>query len=642
MIVSFRRQQMKARPGRSALLLSLCVYWLIPQAGLVAQTKGEPQPAPSDYATGPTWFPTVFRPYQEQPILPLVLENSPRLESLLHDGTLELTLADAVALALENNLDIAVQRYLPNFAQIDVLRAKSGQAARGFSGALIPGGLSAGALGAGVTGTSAGSGVGSAGGITGGGGAVQVGATGNFDPSFNFNFSWDRVTSPLNTIQVSGVPTVTGYTTAYSGSYAQLFHEGGSYSLALSGQRQSSTQQYLTFNPAVVTRFALGFNQPLLNGFGLLPNERFIRVARNNTKVSEEVFRQQVVTTVVLVENTYWDLAALQENVRVAEQSLAVSQRLYKDNQMRLEIGTMSPLDVTTAEAQVAASIRDLTVAQTNVQMQEATLKNILTKKVSPELDAARIVIRDRMPEPKDSDLPDLQTALAAALENRPDLKQAERNLLNQDVSIKYTENNLLPSASVFGFYAGSGLQGNGANLATGAVDALSQTFQGSFPEYAGGLTVSIPLRNRVAQADNVRSQLEGKQLRVSLQRSRNQVALEVRKAIIGMIQGKAQVEAAHQATRLARETWEGEQQKLEAGAATSYQVILRERDLIAAEQAEVTAVAGYAKAIVEMDRSMGATLDRNGIEFGDALSGTVSKMPITPFTLRGSNKEAK
>lgn len=633
---------MKPRPGRSTLLITLCIYWLMPMAGLVAQTRRDPQVAPTDYATGPSWFPSILRPYEERTIPPLVLENSPRLESLVHGGNLELTLADAVALALENNLDIAVQRFVPNFAQIDVLRTKSGQAARGFSGALVPSGLSAGALGAGVSGTGAGTGVGSAGGITGGGGAVQISPTGNFDPSFNFNFSWDRVTSPLNTVQVSGVPTVTGYTTAYTGSYAQLFHEGGSYSLSLSGQRQSSTQQYLRFNPAVVTRFAFAFNQPMLNGFGFAPNERFMRVARNNTKVSEEVFRQQVITTVVLVENTYWDLAALQESVKVAEQSLAVSARLYKDNQMRLEIGTMSPLDVISAEAEVAARTRDLTVARTNVQMQEATLKYILSKRVSPELDMARIVIKDRMPEPKDSDLPDLQTALAAALENRPDLKQAERNLENQDVAIRYTENNLLPSANAFGFWAGSGLQGNSASLVTGAVDALSQTFQGSFPEYAGGLTLSVPLRNRVAQADNVRSQLEGKQLRVSLQRSRNQVAVEVRKAIIGMIQGKAQVEAAHQATRLARETWEGEQQKLQAGASTSYQVILRERDLITAEQAEVTAVAGYAKAMVEMDRAMGATLDRNGIEFADALSGTISKTPVTPFTLRGSNKEAK
>jgi outer membrane protein TolC len=572
----------------------------------------------------------------------MTLTNSPRLESLISGGKLELSLADALALALENNLDIAVQRYIPRFAQTDVLRTQSGQAARGFTGALIPGGLSAGALGAGVTGAGAGSGVGSAGGITGGGGAVQVGPTGNFDPSLNFNFSWDRVSSPLNTTQVSGVPVSTGQTTAFSGSYAQLLPQGTSYSLTLSTQRQSSTQQFLRFNPAAVSRFALGFNQPLASGFGKLPNERFIRVARNNVKVADEVFQQQVITTVVTVANAYWDLAAARENVRVAEQSLGVSERLLKDNQFRVEVGTMSPLEVVSAEAEVAARTRDLTVARTNLQLQEAALKNLLSKKVDQALDAAGIVIKDPMPEPRDSDLPALSVALGFALENRPDLRQAERNLQNQDVSNRFTENNLLPGVSVFGFYAGSGLYGDSSAGQGGLWDALGQTFRADYPEYAGGATVSVPLRNRVAQADNIRSQLEGQQLRVGLQRSRNQVSLEVRQAVIGIIQGKAQVQAAHEATRLAREIWQGEQNKLEAGASTSYDVILRERDFVTAEQAELTAVAGYAKAMVELDRAMGATLRHNGIEFADALSGTVTKMPAPPSGSPKTRPEVK
>jgi outer membrane protein len=633
---------MQVRLERSTLLLVLCIYTLIPQTGLKAQTKINQDAAATNEIVAPKWFPTIFRPYQEQVVPHVVLENSPRLESLLRDGKLELTLADALALALENNLDIAVQRYIPKFAQTDVLRTQSGQAARGFEGASIPGGLSAGALGAGVSTSGTGTGVGSAGGITGGGGAVSVGSTGNFDPSFSFNLSWDRVISPLNTQVVAGVPVVTGTTTAFSSSYAQLFHTGTSYSLSLSGQRQTSTQKNLLFNPADVARFALGANQPLLNGFGRLPNERFIRVARNNTKVSEQVFQQQIITTAVLVENTCWDLAAFQQNVRVAEQSLAVSERLLRDNQARVEIGTMSPLEVVSAEAEVAARTRDLTIASTNLQLQEATLKNMLVKKVSPELDAARIVIKDTMPEPRASDIPELQPALASAFEKRPDLKQAESSLFNQDIAAQFTTNSLLPGAAVFGFYAGSGLGGQGTQTETGLLNALGQSFKGDYPEYAGGLTLTIPLKNRVAQADNLRSQLEGQQLRISLQRSRNQVSLEVRKAIIGMIQGKAQVEAAHEAVRLAREMWQGEQNKLEAGASTSYQVILRERDFIAAQQAEVVAMAGYAKAMVELDRATGSTMGRNGIEFADALSGKVTKMPVTPFSSREPAREVK
>ncbi len=627
---------------RAGLFVALCLYALTPQMPANAQQPKDLPSKTGETSAPPGRFQRIIGPYQEKVLPQLKLTNSPRLESLLKNGKIELSLADALALALENNLDIAVQRYIPQFAQIDVLRTLSGQAARGFTGALIPGGLSAGALGAGVTGSGAGAGVGNAGGITGGGGAVQVGATGTFDPSLSFNLSWDRVSSPLNTIQVSGVPTVVGQTTAFSGNYAQMLPQGTSYSLTLSTQRQSSTQQFLRFNPAAVSRFALGFNQPLLNGFGRAPNERFIRVARNNTKVSEEVFQLQVITTVVTVTNAYWDLFAARENVRVAEQSLEVSDRLYQDNKFRVDVGTMSPLEVVSAEAEVAGRTRDLTVARTNLQLQEAALKDLLSKQVTPELDAASIVLTDTMPEPKDSDLPDLRIALGLALENRPDLRQAERNLQNQDASTRFTENNLLPSVSVFGFYAGSGLQGNGSGEQSGLWDALGQTIKASFPEYAGGTTLSIPLRNRVAQADNIRSQLEEQQLKVGLQRSRNQVSLEVRKAAIGVIQGRAQVQAARQATRLAREIWQGEQNKLEAGASTSYQVILRERDFIAAEQADLTAEAGYVKALVEMDRAMGATLRRNGIEFGDALGGTVTKLPVPPSTTSNSKREVK
>jgi outer membrane protein TolC len=633
---------MKRAGIRMALRPVFCVCILFSPALLLAQTAEDSKSAIVDYSKEPDWFPTILRPYQEQKTPPVILENSPRLGSLIRDGKLELTLADAIALTLENNLNIAVQRLIPNFAQIDVLRTKSGQAARGFQGASIPGGLTSGALGAGVSGGGTGSGVGSAGGISGGGGAVSVGSTGSFDPSLSMNFSWDRATTPLNTIQVSGVPVVTGVTTAFSSTYSQLFQQGASFSVSLSGQRQSSTQKNLLYNPAAVSRFSLSFNQPLLNGAGFLSNQRFIRIARNNIKVSEEVFRLQIVNTIVQVENAYWDLAAQQENVRVAEQALSVSQRLLNDNQIRLDVGTMSPLDVTSAEAEVAARTRDLTIARTNLQLQEANLKNILSKGISSELDMASFVLTDPMPEPKDSDLPTLETALENAFEKRPDFRQAQINLENQDIALKFTQKSLLPNAAIFGFYAGAGLQGDTATSQSGIWDSFSQAFQGTYPEYAGGMSMTIPFRNRVAQADNLRTQLETNQIKIGLQRSRSQIELEVRKGIIGLIQGKAQVEAAHQAVRLARAIWEGEQNKLDAGSSTSYQVILRERDLIAARQAEVSAVAGYSKAKVEMDRSTGRVFESNGIEYSDALSGTISKMPVSPFTSGGSNKEGK
>jgi outer membrane protein TolC len=630
---------MRKHPCTPALSICLCIYWLASQTFILAQSQNSDFPQLKDYASNSSGVLSVFRNFSQRPVPRLVLDNSPRIEALIHDGKLELTLADALALALENNLDIAVQRYVPEFAQTDVLRSQAGQSPRGFTGGITPGGLTSGALGAGVSGTGAGAGVGSAGGITGGGGAVQVGASGNFDPTLTVNFSFDRVTSPLNTNVVSGIYNVVGQNAAFTASYAQMFAPGTSYSLTLNGQRQSSTQQNLLYNPASVTRFALGVNQPLLNGFGRENNQRYIIVSRNNTKVAEDVFRLQVITTVVAVENAYWDLAALQKTVQVAEQALSVSEQLYKDNQVRLDVGTMSPLDVTSAEAEVAGRVRDLTVARTNVQLQEATLKNMLVKSVTPQVDAARIVIRDPMPEPSQADIPDLQLALANALETRPELRQAEINLRNQQVSVNFTEDALKPGFAVFGFYAGAGLQGTTAAASSGMKDAFGQSFNASYPEYAGGFSLNIPLRNRSAQADNLRSQLEKNQLLISRQRSRNTISMEVRKAIIGLVQGKAQVEAARKATTLAREMWEGEKSKLEAGASTSYQVILRERDFTTAQNAEVAAMITYAKALVEMDRSRGITLERNGIGYSDALSGKISKTPVTPFS-SGVSKE--
>jgi outer membrane protein TolC len=634
---------MRKHPCTPAPLIVLCIYWLASQTFVFAQSKNDDFPQLKDYQSNSSGILSVFRNFRERSVSRLVLDNSPRIETLIHDGKLELTLADALALALENNLDIAVQRYVPEFSQTDLLRSQAGQSPRGFTGGTTPGGLTSGALGAGLSGTGAGAGVGSAGGITGGGGAVQVGASGNFDPTLSVNFSFDRVTSPLNTNVVSGIYNVIGQNAAFTASYAQMFAPGTSYSLTLNGQRQSSTQQNLLYNPASVTRFALGVNQPLLNGFGSENNQRYIIVARNNTKVAEDVFRLQVISTVVAVENAYWDLAALQKNVQVVERALAVSEQLYKDNQVRLDVGTMSPLDVTSAESEVAGRVRDLTVARTNVQLQEATLKNMLVKNVSPQVDAAQIVLRDPMPEPSQTDIPDLQRVLASALETRPELRQAQINLRNQNVSVDFTQDALKPSFAVFGFYAGSGLQGTRTTTAdsSGMADAFGQSFNASYPEYAGGFSMAISLRNRTAQADNLRSQLEKNQLLISQQRLRNTISMEVRKAIIGLIQGKAQVEAARKAAGLAREMWEGEKNKLEAGASTSYQVILRERDFTNAQNAEVAAMITYAKALVEMDRSRGITLDRNGIEYSDALSGKISKTPVTSFSLRGS-KEVK
>ncbi|HTS30657.1 MAG TPA: TolC family protein [Bryobacteraceae bacterium] len=621
-------------------VLSGLAAWLSGTAILFAQdvakdTSGMSQGFVESYSKTPGLFPRVWRPYLPQQVPLPILENSPRLDTLIHDGKLQLSLADAIALTVENNLDIVVSRYVLPFSETDILRTKSGQAARGFTGALVPGEFNAGAIGAGVTSTGSTGGTGNAGGITGGGGAVSIGPAGAFDPTVSFGFSFDRVTSPLNSLVVSGIPTTTSYATAFSASYAQLFTTGASYSVSLSALRQSTTQKNTLYNPDVTSRLSIGFNQPLLATAGRLPNERFMMVAKTNLNTAQEVFRMQVMTSVAQLENAYWDFAAFQENVRVAEQSVAAAKELMDETQKQVQIGTMSRLDLVTAESQLAASQRDLIVAQTNLQQQETSLKQLVSKKSNKLLDSATVVVTDMLPEPLESDLPALDRALDEARKNRPEMRESINNLGNQDIAIQYTRNNQKPSLSVFGLYASSGLGGNTTVTTGGAVDSLSQSFGAGYPETAAGLSFGASIRNRSAQADSIRAQLEKNQQVVTMQSTRNQIDLSVRQARVGIIQGRAQVLAAHEAVRLAQLTLEAERKKLEIGASTSYNVVLRERDLVTAQYADVQALDAYARALVAIGQAIGDTLERNRIQLGDAVSGTVVNLP-SPFRAQG------
>lgn len=631
--------------------MGVLLFWST--AGQLTAQAPQGQGFLKDYSKGPKWYTNVIAPYRQQTIPTLSLENSPRLHDLIHDGKLQLSMADALALAIENNLDIAVERQIVPMAQTDVMRSDSGSAARGFTGATIPLGLSAGALGAGVSTAVAGGGVGNAGGISGGGGAVNIAPVGTFDPTVNYAFSWDRTVSPLNSLVVAGVPSVTTYSTSLSGSYTQLLPTGTSYFVSLNGLRSSSTQQSLLLDPDTATRMSIGFNQPLLSGLGLKPNLRFVLVAQNNENVSGAIFRTQLQATMLQVENAYWDMAEFQANVKVAQDSLVAAQRLFEDSQRQERVGTLAPLDVVSAQSAVAGAQRDLVVAQTNFQIQEITLKSLLSKRPDPELEAAEIVTTDPLPAPRESDIPALQDVLAEAFRARPDLQVAQMNLLNERISTQYTSNNLLPTGNAFGQYAASGLQGNctvsakatcnlpgvvapGTVVTAGTGASLVQMVQATFPEESIGFSLTLPIKNRAAQADNIRAQFEMQQAQISLQSLQNAAELTIRQAMIGLVQGKSQIEAAQEAVLLAQQSLDAEQKKLAVGASTFYNVILQQRDVTTAQYAEIQAADGYAKALVSMDQARGTMLERNGMTYNDALQGQITKQPAPPF-----NKES-
>jgi outer membrane protein len=611
-------------------------------ARLGAQVQAEQKtPSVVDY-TRTSIFPNFFQPYTSPMVPEAPMSNSQRLQSLIRDGKLQISIDDAIALALENNLDIAVARYGPAYAETDIVRTKSGGAARGVSGAFTSSALFAGAIGGGISGGGGGGQTG-AGGATGGSGATNVGSVGSFDPIAGFSFGWDRRTTPLGTIAVTGVPFLTSQSSSYSGFVGQRFQTGTSYVVGMSGARSSTTSLTALFNPQVVSAFFVGLNQPLLKGFGYRSNAIFIRQAKTNRKVADSVFRQQVITTVSQVLTLYWDLVYYRDNVRVAERSLALAEKTLSDNKRQVEIGTLAPIEVVRAESEVATRQQELIVAQTSLRQQQNLLKTALAKQVDDQLAAAEIEPTNPLPVPKAEDIPPLDEALKVAAQNRPELEQADLNLQNQELVVKSNRNGLLPQFDIFASYSGSGLSGNrlirdntGQVIdvdPNGALQALTQTMQGQFPDYSVGFSFQVPIRNRSAQADAARALLERRQLRAQLQRTKNQVAQEVRNAEIALIQAKAQIEAAQKAVVLAQQTLDAEQKKFQLGESTVFMVIQAQRDLVAAEVAEVQARSTYAKALTQFSQSTGTTLEKHNIQFSDALEGKVARNPNIPGT---------
>ncbi len=606
----------------------------------------------TDYANR-RWFPDLWSPY-EMPYVPETkMKNSERLQSLMSDGKIHLTLLDIVELALENNLDIAVARYNIAYAHTDLLRTQGGGAPRGINGGFTSSALYSGAVGSGVSASTSGVST-STGGVSGGANSIQLGG-GTFDPEAFFSMGWNQNLSPLGTNVVTGVPYEFNQGASYFTGVVQEFQTGTSYEVVLGGQRYKNNALTDAFNPEVYTEMAVGFTQPILNGYGRRVNSLFIRIARNDMKEADSVFRQQVMTTMGTVLNEYWDFLSDKENVRVKEQALAYSQKLLEDNKKQVQIGTLAPISVVQAESEAASDEQALIVAQTNLQQQGELIKTAIAKRVEGDLTSAQIDAMDKLPEPKPNDIPSVDEALKLAYANRPEIEQTELNLRDEEYNLAARRNSLLPSLNVYGTYAATGLSGhqavcaaNEAALATycetslgtipapsiapdGVSQALTQTLQGRYKNYSLGVNLAFPIRNRQAQADMARALLERRQFETQLQQTKNTIAQSVRTAVIGVIQAKAQIDAAVKATEYARETLEAEQKKFELGESTVFLVIQMQRDLATAEGNEVTARTTYAKALTSYQQSVGTLLADYNVELSDAIQGTVTHAPNIP-----------
>jgi outer membrane protein TolC len=618
-----------------------------------------------NYANGRSPFPNVAAPYTPRQVPPPKLANSTRIDQLLHDGQMMLSLDDAIALALENNLDIAIARYNMPIADTDILRSKAGASTLGVNTGLVQGtpGGGVGTIGAGGIGTSGtgatgggagGTSTGTGGAGTGTGGLVlsTVGAgapIGSYDPILTSGLTIEHLTSPVAN-PLAGATFLQQNTGTANFGWLQSFATGTTLNVNFNNQRQTTNSFFSELSPLLNSGMRISITQHLLQGLSLNSNRRFIRIARNNREISDVAFRNQVINTVSQVQNIYWDLVSAYEDVKVKERSLALAEKTLSDNRKQVEIGTLAPIEIVRAESQVAASNQQLIVSRTNLQLQELLMKNAITRNMTdPLLAEARVVPSDTMALPGTEPVTPVQDLINDAFNHRPELAQSRIDLINREITRKATRNALLPSVDLVGWYGNSALAGNTNPLAlcsanpsnpfcfntarnpSGFGDAFSTLFGYSYPDYAVGLNLSIPIRNRAAQATQVRSDLEYRQAQLLLQQLQNQVAIEVRNAQFAVTQNRAQVAAAQKAEQLAVESLNAEQKKYALGASTTTLVLQAQRDLTQAQSNTVAALAAYQKSKVELDRVTGLTLTHEGIVMADAERGEVKTMPHVP-----------
>ena len=585
------------------------------------------------------------RTYRPTEVAPVNLTNSNRLEALLRAGNLYLSLQDAIALALENNIDLEIQRYGAQTQDANILRALAGGALRGATPAVQAGPTSASTNQIGLT-QSAATTAANAGNNT---GALvqQTGSTiQNFDPTITGSLGFGQFTQPQNISVVSGLIGLIQQTDTSNFQLNQAFTTGTSYALGYSEVRNKVNTYTYTYNPYLTGTLSFTITQRLLQGFGRAVNTRNIVIAKNSREQADLSFKEQVITTTVGVMDLYWDLVSFIDNVKSKQQSLAYNQKLYDDNKKQVEIGTLAPIAIVQAEASVASAQQDLIVAQTQVLQQETTLKNVLSRNgvQSPSLVDAHVIPTDRIRVPEVEPIQPYQDAVATALSARPELGQQRINVTNNKVNARGSKAELLPTLNAFATLNNNGLTG-AANqvLAPGALpgtravnpyfvggagNLLGQLFGRNFPDYNLGVQLTMSIRNRTAQADYILDQLTIRQSELNLQKLENTVRQEVQNAIIGRQQARAAYQSAVKARILQEQTLDAEQKKLSLGASTIFNVILVQRDLANAQAVELAAADTYQKAVVELDRATGQTLAANNISIEEAFRGSVSRPP--------------
>ncbi len=629
-----------------------------------APASAEPQAVHlQDYSKPRSAFPHFLQPYRPQEVAQPNLGNSPRMDSLMHDGKIYLSIDDAIALALENNLDIDIARYNLNIADTDYLRAKSGANILGVNAGIVQntpgggvGGLG-GTVGSGTGGTTvAPSGVG-----TGTNGLVSstlgIGSTiTSFDPVVTSTLQLDKDDTE-STSAPSLIPVVGQNTYTANFAYTQGFQWGTALSVGFNNTHIATNSPESLLTPEVSSNFQFRITQNLLQGFGSLPNLRFIRIAKNNREISDVAFRLQIITTVDQIEDIYWDLVYAYENVRVQQEALTYAQKALTDTKQQAQVGTAPPIQVASAQSTVSTDEQNLILAQNNLELEKLLVKNALSRSVEdPTLAEADMIPTSTMQVPQEEAVVPTQDLINQALAHRAELVESRIDLTSRDLNSKAVRNAMLPTLDAFAYYGGSGVGGNltvpactptltsecyvalpppfANSKAVGYGGTLNQLVNSTAPDKGVGLTLNIPLRNREAQANQVRAELEYRQAQVRLHQLENQVRIEVRNAQFDVKQNRAAVQAAQYAVDFARQTLDADQQKLKVGLTTTTAILQDASVLTTSESNLVSAKAAYEKSRVELDRATGLLLDHSNIDIADATRGQVRRLPRVPYVV--------
>ena len=615
-----------------------------------------------NFAKGVSSFPKIWQPYISRSVSPPNLTNSALIDSVIRDGKIYLSLDDAIALAVENNLDLAIQRYNLTTADTDILRTSSGAAALGVNAGLVQGtpGGAAGSTASGGTGSaSTGSTGGGAGGTSVGVGGAGAGAAGivssttgegpvidSFDPLVTGgSILGERATTPQSNVIFTGTQTLIQNTTNANFLYTQGFATGTLMQVAFNNNRNTSNALFNTLSPGLTSSFRFTLRQHLWQGFGLDPNLRWIRIARNNREIMDVAFRLQVMTTVSQIENIYWDLVNAYENVQVQQRALELADKTLSDTQKQVDIGTLAPITVVQSKSSVATARQNLILAQTNLQLQQLLMKNAVTRNTADSILAvAPVIPTDTLQIGEAFEVRPVEDLIQQALQVRPEIIQSRINLTNKKVGTKAIKSLLRPTVDLYAFYGASGQSGQQNPLCPigdiqctstippgGWGSAFQDLFNSSGPDKGVGVNIQVPIRNRQVQADQVRSELEYRQSEVAVQQQENTIVLQVRQAQFTLQQNYAALQAAVAARDYASQNLDAEQKKYSLGASTSTLVLQASSALTQAESNVLAAATNYEKSRVQLDLSTGETLTRLGIDMSDAEAGKVQKMPKVP-----------